>query len=146
MTDDLSMVRPDPRPEPTVGGIGRPKRKTPTRALPAEVAAIKAAKCLVCRLCGASAALVQINAAHLVPRGMGGTIGGEWVPDNIVGLCGHGNIDGCHGLIDSYDPEARTALRAKLTPAEVAYIERKMGRDWLDRRYPPEVAAWGGDR
>lgn len=136
MNDDLAQVKPDPRPEPSSGGMGRPKRKTPTRALPSVLEAIKAAKCLTCRLCGASAALVQVNAAHLVPRGMGGTIGGEWTADNIVGLCGHGNIDGCHGLIDGYDLEARTALRSKLTEQELAYIEAKMGRDWLDRRYP----------
>lgn len=136
MTYDLSHVTPDPRPEPSVGGIGRPKRHAPTRAIPVEIAAIKAVKCQECRLCGVSARRAQINAAHLVARGMGGTIGGEWTAANIVGLCGHGNIDGCHGLIDGYDPEARAALRAKLTEDELAYIVMKMGQGWLDRRYP----------
>jgi hypothetical protein len=120
--------------------MGRPKRSTPTRAVPVEIAAIKAVKCQECRLCGVSADDAQINAAHLVQRGMGGTIGGEWTAANIVGLCGHGNIDGCHGLLDSYDPEARAALRALLTLDELAYIEMKMGRDWLDRRYPKATA------
>jgi hypothetical protein len=139
---DLSSFRgSDPRPEPSVGGIGRPKRKTPTRALPAEIEQLRAAKARECRLCGVTASEAQINLAHLVARGMGGTIGGEWVAANLVGLCGHGNLDGCHGLVDGYDPEARRALRAKLHSDEVEYIVAKMGQGWLDRFYPEAVPA-----
>lgn len=143
MTDDLTVFKGmDPKPTPSVGGMGLPKRKTPTRALPAEIEQLRAAKARECRLCGVTAsAELPINLAHIVPRGMGGTIGGEWTADNLVGLCGHGNIDGCHGLIDGYDAEARRALRAKLLPAEIEYVVDKMGQGWLDRFYPEAVAA-----
>lgn len=142
MLTDLSAFKgSDPRPDRSVGGIGLPKRKTPTRALPAEIEQLRAAKARECRLCGVTASEAQINLAHLVPRGMGGTIGGEWTADNLVGLCGHGNLDGCHGLVDGYDAEARRALRAKLLPAEIEYVVNKMGRGWLDRFFPEAVRA-----
>jgi hypothetical protein len=122
--------------------MGRPKRLRALAAPAAVKAAIREVKCQVCRLCGrASSPDLPINAAHLVPRGMGGTIGGEWVENNILGLCGHGNVDGCHGLIDSYDPDACSRLRLLLTADEIAYVIGKKGEGWLDRRFPLKAAA-----
>jgi hypothetical protein len=134
--------RPDPKPARSNGGMGRRKRRQ-ALAVTADVKArIRAAKCQVCRLCGrGSSPELPINAAHLVPRGMGGTIGGEWVEPNIIGLCGHGNVDGCHGLIDSYDPEACVRLRLLLTDDEVGYVVAKKGQGWFDRRFPLRAAA-----
>ncbi|HWT44719.1 MAG TPA: hypothetical protein VN085_02085 [Vicinamibacterales bacterium] len=122
-----------PKGTPTVGGVGRPKRKRPTKASPERIAEIRAKKCRECRLCGTAE---HVNAHHLIPRGMGGTIGGEWTESNIVGLCGHGNTDGCHGLVESRDRAALYLLRASLTDAEYSYVETKMGEGWLSRKYP----------
>lgn len=128
-----SFKGPDLRPEPSVGGMSRPKRKHPTKASPARIAEIRAKKAAVCRLCGTAE---NVNAHHLVPRGMGGTIGGMWTESNVVGLCGHGNTDGCHGLVENRDPAACHLLRALLTDEEYSYVCEKMGEGWVERRYP----------
>jgi hypothetical protein len=134
MTDPLARVdvQPDWKPEPSVGGMGRPKRNRPTKASPARIDEIKAKKCKECRLCGTT---VKVNAAHLIPKGMGGTIGGVWTESNIVGLCGSGNT-GCHGLTEKRDRQACHRLRELLTDAEYSYVVSKMGEQWLDNRYP----------
>ena len=130
---DLTVFKgPVPKPGASVGGIGRPKRKRPTKTSPERVAEIRAKKCESCRLCGATG---NVNAHHLIPRGMGGTIGGEWTESNVVGLCGSGTT-GCHGLIEARDPAATYLLRASLTDAEYAYVVGKAGEGWLERRYP----------
>lgn len=121
-----------PKPAPSVGGIGRPKRTRPTKAAPDVIAAIRERKAQTCRPCGTRE---NVNAHHLIPRGTGGTIGGRWIDDNILGLCGSG-VSGCHG-----DPAACYLLRARLTDAEYAYIVTVMGEGWIDRRYPTGVAA-----
>lgn len=125
--------KPDPKPVASVGGMGRPKRKTPLRVSRERISEIRAKKAQECRLCGTTD---QVQAHHLVPRGMGGTIGGEWTESNVVGLCGHGNVDGCHGLIENRDPAATYLLRASLTDAEYSYVVTKMGEGWLERKYP----------
>lgn len=130
---DFAFKGPDPKPSPSVGGVGRPKRKRPTKANPERIAEIRAKKAQECRLCGTRKG---VNAHHLIPRGMGGTIGGEWTESNVVGLCGHGNLDGCHGLVERRDPASLYLLRASLTDAEYSYVEFKMGEGWLERKYP----------
>jgi len=125
---DLTEFKPDPKPEPSVGGMGRPKRNRPTLATPTIVGAIKAQKCGECRLCGDRE---RVDPHHLIPRGMGGTIGGEWTADNIVGLCRT-----CHDLVEARDPAANYLLRASLTDAEYAYVVSVAGEGWLERRYP----------
>ena len=128
-----SYKGPVPKPEASVGGMGRPKRNRPTKASPARIEEIRAKKCQECRLCGTT---VRVNAHHLIPRGMGGTIGGAWTESNVVGLCGTGNSSGCHGLVESKDRAACHLLRALLTDAEYAYVVGKMGEQWLENRYP----------
>lgn len=131
---DLRVFRGSvPRPEPSVGGMGRPKRNRPTKASPARIEEIRAKKCKECRLCGKT---TNVDAAHLIPKGMGGTIGGSWTESNIVGLCGPGNSHGCHGLTEKKDRAACHLLRALLTDEEYSYVVSKMGEGWLDQRYP----------
>lgn len=138
MSHDLAEFHgPVPRPSSGAGGIGLPKKARALDAPAATKAEIRVLKCRACRLCGETQA---IQPHHLVPRGMGGTIGGEWVEANIVGLCGHGNVDGCHGLVEKHDPDACHVLRTLLEPHEVRYIVEKKGQAWLDKRYPLAVA------
>jgi hypothetical protein len=113
--------------------MSRPKRKRPTKASPARIEEIRAKKAQECRLCGTTE---NVNAHHLIPRGAGGTIGGMWTESNIVGLCGHGNTDGCHGLVEKKDRAACHLLRSLLTDAEYSYVVSKMGEGWLDQKYP----------
>src|SRR2546423_1671470 len=122
MSDLANFKGPRFRPEPSVGGMGRPKRKHPLRVSNARKQEIRAKKAQVCRLCGTTE---NVQAHHLIPRGMGGTIGGEWTESNVVGLCGHGNVDGCHGLVERRDRVACHLLRALLSDAEYAYVAAK---------------------
>jgi hypothetical protein len=125
------------KPEASVGGMGRPKRNRPTKASPARIEEIRSKKCQRCLLCGnGPTEQMPINAAHLIPKGMGGTIGGVWTEANIVGLCGHGNLDGCHALIEKKDRPACHLLRSLLSDAEYSYVVSKMGEQWLDNKYP----------
>lgn len=117
-----------PRPEPSVGGMSRPKRNRPTKASPARIEEIRAKKCQECRLCGAT---TNVDAAHLIPKGMGGTIGGVWTESNIVGLCRDHHV-----LTEKKDRAACHLLRSLLTDAEYSYVVSKMGEGWLDQRYP----------
>lgn len=133
-----SFKGPVPKPASSVGGMGRPKRIRPLKVSRERILEIKAKKCDECRLCGKPG---PVDAHHLVPRGMGGTIGGEWTESNVVGLCGHGNVDGCHGLVESRDRAACHLLRSLLTDAEYSYVTTKMGEQWLDLRYPVQ---WEG--
>jgi 5-methylcytosine-specific restriction endonuclease McrA len=125
---DPVEVTPRWRPEPSAGGIGRPKRRRALNVSSQRKQEIRADKAQRCRLCDTTQ---HVHAHHLVPRGMGGTIGGEWVPENIVGLCREH-----HALVENRDRAACHLLRALLTDAEYAYVSAKMGEDWLDRRYP----------
>lgn len=137
MTDPYGDLRafngPRFRPEASVGGMGRPKRNRPTKASPARIDEIRAKKAQSCRLCGTTQ---NVDAAHLIPKGMGGTIGGVWTESNIIGLCGPGNSAGCHGLTEKRDRAACHLLRSLLTDAEYSYVVSKMGEGWLDQRYP----------
>lgn len=126
---DFAFKGPDPKPSPSVGGVGRPKRKRPTKANPERIAEIRAKKCADgCRLCGSKE---NVQAHHLIPRGMGGTIGGRWTESNICGLC-----KACHGLVEARDPAALYLLRASLSDAEYSYVVTTMGEGWLERKYP----------
>lgn len=125
--------RPDPKPAPTEGGVGKRKPRTRSHASPERIQEIRAKKAVVCRLCGTT---FGVQAAHLVPRGMGGSRGGAWTESNVIGLCGLGNASGCHGLVESHDSDACHLLRTRLTDAEYSYILSKRSEEWLDRRYP----------
>jgi 5-methylcytosine-specific restriction endonuclease McrA len=135
VSDDLGNTDVTPRWKPTasVGGIGRPKRRQALNVSSARKQEIRAAKCRYCRLCDSTQ---RVQAHHLVPRGMGGTIGGEWTESNIVGLCRD-----CHTLVERRNRPACHLLRALLSDAEYSYVRTKMGEDWLDRRYP---VVWEG--
>lgn len=85
-----------------------------------------------CWVCGARAT----NTHHILPRSQGG----DDRLENFAPLCGSGTT-GCHGLIEARDREARAKLRRALTPANIAYLDRKVGPWWLERHYPLVVAA-----
>jgi len=84
-----------------------------------------------CRICGGKYGRSWMSVHHLVGRGQGG----DDVPANGVLLCGSGTT-GCHGKVEGYMAGARSRLRARLLPAELAYIVEKKSRAWLDRHYP----------
>lgn len=131
-------VTPDPKPSRSSGGVGRPKPRTRSHASRERIAEIRAKKATVCRLCGTT---TNVDAHHLVPRGMGGSAGGLWTESNVIGLCGPGNAAGCHGLVESRDKQACATLRARLTDAEYSYVVTKRSDAWLDWRYPVEWRA-----
>ena len=84
-----------------------------------------------CRICGFS---LFTNRHHVIPRSLRGSDDAL----NVVRLCYQ-----CHSAVDSNKParaafreQKRRALRAALTVEEVAYVDSRMGRGWLDRHYP----------
>ena len=68
---------------------------------------------------------------HLVPKGMGRTIGGDDLDDNIIPLCTL-----CHRAATEKLRWALMAIRAVLLRDEHDYIIRKKGQWWLDKAYP----------
>ena len=107
--------RPDPKPE---------RRHKATQS---EWEHLRALKLTGCRLCGA----VNATLHHIVPR----SLGGDDVADNLCSLCGSGTT-GCHGLVEARDPYVLSAIRAALTPDELAYCIGKVGAGRFDRMYP----------
>lgn len=93
-----------------------------------------------CRVCGGG---VDLTRHHLVPE--------SWFRkhpeqpnrnhrDNIVPLCVY-----CHRVVDGFigigpapdrQREKRRVLRAAMHPAEIAFVVRVRGRQWLDHHYP----------
>jgi len=76
-----------------------------------------------CRLCPSRR---ELERHHLVPRSQRG----DDVDENLVPLCAP-----CHRLVTENDPEALALLRGRLWPEEEAYVARKKGWGWLERRY-----------
>jgi hypothetical protein len=85
-----------------------------------------------CRTCGAQARSLH----HIVSK----SLRGDDVENNLVGLCGTGTT-GCHGLIESREPWARSLLGQRLTLAERTYVISKKGAGWLAVHYGVREAA-----
>lgn len=69
---------------------------------------------------------------HLIGR----DLLGDDMLENLIEVCGTGTT-GCHGKLQELDPGTCSQLRSVLTSAEIAAASLKLGRDWLDRWYPP---------
>lgn len=82
-----------------------------------------------CRVCGATTGSYARH--HLVPKSQRG----DDVDDNLVRLCDPWEPY-CHHRVTTNDPAALAAVRASLSPSETAYVIRKQGVAWLERRYP----------
>ena len=80
-----------------------------------------------CAVCGDPAQ----SAHHIVRKSQGG----DDLPENLIGLCGHGTR-GCHGKAERRDRHALASIRYALTREQVAYVVGKKGEAWLDRAYP----------
>jgi hypothetical protein len=89
---------------------------------------LRRAKLGPCRCCGKTGWPLGLH--HIVPKSQLG----DDLPWNLVPLCGSGS-EGCHGLVENRDAEARSAVRESLTEAEVAYVAGKRGLEWLDVNY-----------
>jgi 5-methylcytosine-specific restriction endonuclease McrA len=76
----------------------------------------------------------RLHGHHLVPRSKGG----DDVAANIAPLCGYCH-SALHGAATGTRRAVAVALRGRLPAAQVAYVEGKMGRAWLDRTYPPRA-------
>lgn len=88
------------------------------------------AKAGPCRSCGAPGESFH----HVVAK----SLRGDDLPANIIPLCGDGTR-GCHGALETHSPgweEVAHAVRASLTPLELAYVRAKKGAHWLDRYLP----------
>lgn len=117
----LNDFKPYPKPE-MVGGIGRPK---PKRGASREtIGEIRALKATACRCCPNAAGLA-IHSHHLVRRGAPHF--GEWVAENIVGLCA-----ACHDALHRGDEQVKRTLRVRLTAAEVRYTDARAYRGYVD--------------
>jgi hypothetical protein len=108
---------PDPRPE------GRIRDPDLLRRLHYEWV-----ECVICGVAG-----IRLSLHHVLknPR--------QDVREGLVMLCGDG-VQGCHGLIESHDPEAYRALAEHIVnerPDVVAHLERRLdkaaAREWLRR-------------
>ncbi len=75
--------------------------------------------------------LDSLERHHLVPKGMGRTIGGDDLDDNIIPLCTR-----CHRAVTEKLRWATMAVRASLLPHEEAYVITRKGQWWLDKNYP----------
>lgn len=81
-----------------------------------------------CEVCGLRPAR---EAQHRKNRSQGGT----WNLSNLLHVCGHGNTDGCHGLIHQH-PETAYAngwsVRQSRNPAEMpAWLTTEHGRIYV---------------
>lgn len=133
------VFRPDPKPEPSPGGIGRPKSKQPRRfrkvASSSDWVRLREAKlapCLVCLWLGE--AQTRLSTLHHV---VSKSLGGDDVEENLVSLCGDGTT-GHHGLLEDHDPETCRAFAAALQQydgAAYAYAIEKLGEDGFARRH-----------
>lgn len=108
---------------------GRGPNPRPARRVVDDAAGVEKCAREGCRVCGATSGPYARH--HLVPRGQRG----DDVDDNLVRLCDPWEPY-CHHLVTTNDPEALAALRRSLSPSEVAYVIRKKGVGWLERRYP----------
>lgn len=84
----------------------RASGKAPAARPKAQTAAERAAKKLLKRRSGGQCELcltTASNAAHRVAEGQGG----PWAVENLVHLCGHGNLDGCHGWTHQHPDAAK---------------------------------------
>lgn len=57
---------------------------------------------------------------------------------NLVPLCGNGNFDGCHGLVERNDPAALLLLAERLTDEEYAGLIEHGGEGILERLFGVE--------
>lgn len=87
---------------------------------------------VICVLCGKPGSL-----HHIYPRGQGG----DDLPENLVGLCGHGT-SGEHGLVESGDVATLMELGLYIVderPDVVVYLQTKLGEEagleWLRRKF-----------
>ncbi len=133
MSWDLSAapVRPDPKPA-SEGGVGRPKPVARSRAKTHRSTwrELHARKGGQCRLCPKP----YNNLHHLVGKGQGGP-NEAW---NLVPLCGHGNVDGCHALVEKGDPDALRRLADALTDEEYAGLVLFGGEGIIERLFGVE--------
>ena len=67
---------------------------------------------------------------HVVQKGMGRTIGGDDVDENIIPLCTR-----CHREVTERTRYSRMAVRANLRHDEEDYVIRRKGKWWLDKHY-----------
>lgn len=93
-----------------------------------------------CRTCGAAGGLTR---HHLVAESWFRRHPGvphRHHPDNIVPLCVycHRVVDGFIGIGPASDRqrEKRRVLRSAMLEAEVEFVVRVRGRQWLDHHYP----------
>lgn len=136
---DEWAVRPDPKPERSPGGIGRPKSKQPRRfriiATPRDWDRLREAKlgpCLVCLWLGETQTRLS-SLHHVVSK----SLGGDDVEENLVSLCGDG-VSGCHGMVEAHDAQTCRAFAAALQQydsAAYAYAIEKLGEDGFARRH-----------
>lgn len=110
-----------------------PKPPARVKASPAEKKRLRAEK-VTGRACRVCVVLLASDPHHLVPRGMGASIGGDDVADNLVGLCRR-----CHDLVEDRDPWACSLLGTRLTDAERDYVIAKKGAWYLESRYGLKV-------
>ena len=80
-----------------------------------------------CAVCGDPSQ----SAHHIVRKSQGG----DDVPENLIGLCGHGTRR-CHGLVESRHRPTLSTLRYSLSDDQLAYVLGKKGQAWFDRAYP----------
>jgi hypothetical protein len=119
-------------------GRGPKKRRGEVKVSASRKEEILARKMGPCRICG-GVDKGGNDPHHLVPRGMGQTLGGEWTEANIVPLCRF-----CHDRVTRRDREACSILRANLLPGkrggeqgdEESYARMKLGDLFFEEMYP----------
>lgn len=125
---DLRQVKPDHK-AVSEGGVSRPKpaKNKRKKASPERWAAIRAKKCVACRICKTTVG--HIHAHHIIRQGsdLWTSVDTE---NNVVGLCGQ-----CHQDLHNGKDAVKKALRFLLTPAEVAYTDKKAYAGYVDDIY-----------
>ncbi len=136
---DLRSFRPDPRPEPTPGGVGQKKSKNKWRgrtvATPEQWKKLRAKRlgpCYVCAWLGVEQKL-ESSLHHVVSK----SLGGDDIARNLVPVCGDGTR-GHHGDLEAHRPVACRALAGAIAMWDdqaYAYAVGKLGEDGFLRRY-----------
>lgn len=125
MSGDLAAAFRGPDLKEPSGAKGKTRGRK--RATGADWRKLHARKGGPCRLCGA----LPYQLHHLVGRAQLG-------PDeawNLVPLCGRGNIDGCHGLVERNDRDALRRLAESLEDDEYAGLIAFAGEGIIERLF-----------
>lgn len=84
-----------------------------------------------CAVCG-NVERAQLNRHHLLDK----SVRRKGTTQLTIKLCRDQNGCKTHLLFHNGDPRAAKKIRAILDPADIVWMENKVGKDWVAKTYP----------